>query len=432
MTPRKKPTDSEGLGQSSGHIFISYQHDDVDFVGAMMLQLERAGIHGWIDSEHLRAGDDWRQGIDDAIRNSSALIVVMTPAAKASEYVTYEWAYGWGAGKKVIPILLKTTSLHPRLEALQYLDFTNNKHRPWERLVQRLKEIEKRADRVESHQPLPVRVVPDHIAQTIKELDSVNEGARQNAIARLVDEASNNDSHSYEALLQATDHHMYDVRVESCLRLADISHSDTRLIPALVQVLETNDWSIRRRAARALGKLRWEPPGSYMKAIFYVAIENWGKSISLGNDVVSLIEEYLESGSVNDIIGALTALYRIYGKAATQRIIYDIDKLSIEYLTDDETIRLVELVLELRTSKIVPILIRVVEEQDWLSPHRKACKAAVKALGRMKDEAAIPILARVASKRVDVFDFAREEAQKALEEIGTEQALKALREARGY
>ena len=66
----------------------------------------------------------------------------MTPAAKASEYVTYEWAFAWGAGIKVIPILLKETELHPRLETLQNLDFTNRNARPWDALIELLHEAQ--------------------------------------------------------------------------------------------------------------------------------------------------------------------------------------------------------------------------------------------------------------------------------------------------
>jgi hypothetical protein len=66
----------------------------------------------------------------------------MTPEAKASEYVTYEWAFAWGAGIKVIPVLLKRTELHPRLESLQYLDFTNRTARPWDALIELLGEAE--------------------------------------------------------------------------------------------------------------------------------------------------------------------------------------------------------------------------------------------------------------------------------------------------
>jgi hypothetical protein len=71
----------------------------------------------------------------------------MTTEAKASQYVTYEWAFAWGAGVKVIPILLKKTELHPRLESRQFLDFTNRNARPWDTLIELLhKEKEMRVD----------------------------------------------------------------------------------------------------------------------------------------------------------------------------------------------------------------------------------------------------------------------------------------------
>ena len=120
------------------HVFISHHGDEGDFAEVLKLNLQKAGIDAWIDTDRLRVGDDWRNEIDEAIRSAGALIVVMTPSAKDSEYVTYEWAFAWGAGVKVIPILLKPTQLHPRLDSLQYLDFTNRRARPWSRLINEL------------------------------------------------------------------------------------------------------------------------------------------------------------------------------------------------------------------------------------------------------------------------------------------------------
>ncbi len=121
------------------HVFISYKHEDSDFAEVLIYRVEKAGFQTWVDSDKLAAGEDWRNGIDESIRNAFALIVIMTPEAKASEYVTYEWAFAWGAGIKVIPILYKSTQLHPRLEALQYLDFTSRTNRPWDALLNVLK-----------------------------------------------------------------------------------------------------------------------------------------------------------------------------------------------------------------------------------------------------------------------------------------------------
>jgi tetratricopeptide (TPR) repeat protein len=120
------------------HVFISYQHEDSDFAEVLIHRIEKAGFKTWKDDNHLPAGEDWRAGIDQAIKDAFALIIVMSPQAKASEYVTYEWAFAWGAGVKVIPVLFKETPLHPRLEALQYLNFTDRVARPWETLINTL------------------------------------------------------------------------------------------------------------------------------------------------------------------------------------------------------------------------------------------------------------------------------------------------------
>jgi tetratricopeptide (TPR) repeat protein len=120
------------------HVFISYQHDDNDFAEALIHRVEKEGFTPWIDQDSLSPGEDWREGIDQAIREAFALIVIMSPSARASEYVTYEWVFAWGCGIKVIPVMFKYTSLHPRLKSLQYLDFTNRSARPWGELMKAL------------------------------------------------------------------------------------------------------------------------------------------------------------------------------------------------------------------------------------------------------------------------------------------------------
>ena len=120
------------------HVFVSYKHEDAYFADLVIMRLEKEGFTTWADS-NIGAGEEWRNSIDLAIKNSFALIVIMTPEAKASEYVTYEWAFAWGAGIRVIPVMLNSTNLHPRLEALQYLDFTNQRSGPWERLMEEVR-----------------------------------------------------------------------------------------------------------------------------------------------------------------------------------------------------------------------------------------------------------------------------------------------------
>jgi hypothetical protein len=122
------------------HIFISHSHEDNDFAENLQNRLREADLTAWRDTD-IAGGEDWREEIDRAIKEAFALLVVMTDEAKRSEYVAYEWAFALGNRVKVVPILLQQTTLHPRLESLQYLDFTNRRARPWETLITLLSEL---------------------------------------------------------------------------------------------------------------------------------------------------------------------------------------------------------------------------------------------------------------------------------------------------
>ena len=76
-------------------VFISYKHEDGDFVDILIEKFELMGFDTWVDNDRLKAGDEWRERIDQAIKEADVLVVVMTPEAKVSEYITYEWAFGW-------------------------------------------------------------------------------------------------------------------------------------------------------------------------------------------------------------------------------------------------------------------------------------------------------------------------------------------------
>jgi hypothetical protein len=146
------PTVTEGrtARQNSADFFICHDHDDGDFAEILKLRIGEAGYSAWIDTDRLRPGADWRAEIDEGIRAASALIVVMTPKARRSDYVAYEWAFALGVGVQVIPLVLKPTPLHPRLELLQGLDFTNRTSRPWGQLLLALRQIRRREARAAS------------------------------------------------------------------------------------------------------------------------------------------------------------------------------------------------------------------------------------------------------------------------------------------
>lgn len=122
-------------------VFISYSHKDNDFAQIMFIQLETKGFSPWIDFKGLKAGDDWRKGIENVIDKSKVVVIVMSPDSMVSPYVTFEWAYAYGKGIPLLPILYKSVQLHPKLESLHYLDFTHPTNRPWNTLFDRINSL---------------------------------------------------------------------------------------------------------------------------------------------------------------------------------------------------------------------------------------------------------------------------------------------------
>jgi TIR domain len=124
------------------HFFISYSHADSDFVEELISELKSNDLEIWLDHDKLTPGKNWRTGIDEAIAQSLAVIVVMSQTARQSEYVTYEWAYGMGKDIPIIPLLLdKLDKLHPKLEELQHINFTRSRKTATKQLVKTLADL---------------------------------------------------------------------------------------------------------------------------------------------------------------------------------------------------------------------------------------------------------------------------------------------------
>ncbi len=233
------------------HVFISYKHEEKEFADMLIRQLQMAGFPIWVDTDQLRAGENWREAINFAIQDSFALILVITPEARESQYVTYEWAFAQGAGVKVIPILLRPTpNLHPQLEMLQYLDFMDRARPPWEKLIRRLWEIQG------EHQPYSVSVsrdAPPAVKTAVAALDSHNADERRQALRSL---AQMNHPAAYAALVGAVQHTSRDVRIDAAFLLAkETQHKEPASVPGLLDALRDENPQVRTAAVKALGEI---------------------------------------------------------------------------------------------------------------------------------------------------------------------------------
>jgi len=104
-----------------GTVFIANARPDAAWAQRLSDALEHAGIKTWVDLSNIPIGTDWERSVIEALRASSALIVVVTRRAAASAWVAAEIKYAQNAGIKILPVMVEDDPL-PGLERLQHFD----------------------------------------------------------------------------------------------------------------------------------------------------------------------------------------------------------------------------------------------------------------------------------------------------------------------
>lgn len=108
-------------------IFISYSRKDSEILRTIAFFLRDQGFKVWVDNEKLIPGTPtWEESIENAIKSSLALIVILSPDSKGSEWVRREITYADQFHKRVFPVLVRGSedmSIPLRLVTRQYVDF---------------------------------------------------------------------------------------------------------------------------------------------------------------------------------------------------------------------------------------------------------------------------------------------------------------------
>ncbi|MEV0680173.1 toll/interleukin-1 receptor domain-containing protein [Actinosynnema sp. NPDC050436] len=98
------------------NVFVSYSRRDFYAAEALASVLAASGeVETWLDVEHLVPGTDWSSAIDTAIDQADVVVVVASPAAMASEWVTQEWKRALANGTPVHVALVRDTELPSEL-----------------------------------------------------------------------------------------------------------------------------------------------------------------------------------------------------------------------------------------------------------------------------------------------------------------------------
>ncbi|MBZ0293866.1 MAG: FHA domain-containing protein [Anaerolineae bacterium] len=131
-----------GSGLSEGalvdHIFVSYARADWEnIIVPLMVVLQDSGIQAWVEQYLMPGGDDWRAGVEQALRECWLMVLVMSPQAMNSRHVKLQYRYFLNREKPMIPFGYKSVStLPPEFAPLHIVPYDpKNQSHSFQRLI---------------------------------------------------------------------------------------------------------------------------------------------------------------------------------------------------------------------------------------------------------------------------------------------------------
>ncbi len=85
------------------HTYLSYTREDATFADLLAGDLRDAGSEIWRDTERIDDGQDWAKAIEEARDAADVFVLLLSPAAAASEWVREDIAH---AGRRGTPLLV--------------------------------------------------------------------------------------------------------------------------------------------------------------------------------------------------------------------------------------------------------------------------------------------------------------------------------------
>ena len=144
--------------ESSAQIFVSYSRRDLDVTQRLLKFLRAQGLALWFDHEQLIPGTPiWEVEIEKAIRRAAAVVVVLSPDSKESEWVRREVSLADQNRKHIFPVLVRgdeDTSISLRLITRQFIDLRSNETAGLQALLEALRDYLEGTSAVSNPEPM--------------------------------------------------------------------------------------------------------------------------------------------------------------------------------------------------------------------------------------------------------------------------------------
>ncbi|HEU0292526.1 MAG TPA: toll/interleukin-1 receptor domain-containing protein [Anaerolineales bacterium] len=122
------------------NIFMSYSRRELGFVDDLVSKLEGEGYSVWLDYRVLIPGTPWKGQIAKGLNDADTVLLVVSKASIASEYVELEWRHFLDMNKRVILLIFEAVDIPTELEKYEWVDFRGNYKAGLEELFSQLKQ----------------------------------------------------------------------------------------------------------------------------------------------------------------------------------------------------------------------------------------------------------------------------------------------------
>lgn len=97
-------------------VFVSYAASDREIASGLAKHLEKEGFEVWVADARLYPGENWSSAIGQALEDSDAMVVLLSPDSVKSHRVRTEIDFALVSSKykeRLIPVLIKPTKDFP-------------------------------------------------------------------------------------------------------------------------------------------------------------------------------------------------------------------------------------------------------------------------------------------------------------------------------
>jgi hypothetical protein len=105
------------------NIFMSYSRRELGFVDDLVSKLEEKQYQVWLDYRILIPGSPWADQIDKGLKDADTVLLVVSKASLASEFVALEWRHFLETEKRVILLIFEAVDIPTELEKYEWVDF---------------------------------------------------------------------------------------------------------------------------------------------------------------------------------------------------------------------------------------------------------------------------------------------------------------------